>query len=308
METRANYVVVGAFVLALLTAIVVAVAWLGATSFNRDFAHYDVFFSGPVTGLAAGSAVRYNGVPVGRVIEIRIDPKNLEQVRATIEIDPNIQIKSDAVASLETQGLTGLAFIEVAGGSQSAPPLTRKEGDRYPVIASQPSGFQRVVSSAPQALDRMIEVADRLAQIFDEKNRAALAETLDNVRQVTGVAAAHAKDLDSTLTDTAVAAHELRATATDLAQLFGEGDARNMFVAASDAAKKLDNLADHLDQLVKEESPPLRDFGQNGLNQLGQLIADTRGLVASLNRLSDEVERDPARFLFGDRREGYQPR
>src|SRR6266478_1723621 len=98
METRANYVAVGAFVLAMLVAIVVAVAWLGASSFNRDFAHYDINFAGSVTGLAQGSAVRYNGIQVGRVIELRINPKNLEQVRVTIEVDPTIQIKTDAVA------------------------------------------------------------------------------------------------------------------------------------------------------------------------------------------------------------------
>lgn len=308
METRANYVAVGAFVLAMLVAIVVAVAWLGASSFNRDFAHYDVFFTGSVTGLTQGSAVRYNGIQVGRVIEIRIDPQNLEQVRATIEVDPTVQIKSDAVASLEIQGLTGLAFIDITGGSQTSPPLARKEGERYPVIASQPSGFQRVVASAPEALNRLIEVADRLSLIFDDKNRAALAETLQNLRQVTAVAAAHSADIDGTLADAAVAARELRGTATELRELFGEGDARNMFVALADTAKKLDRLADHMDALVQENRPALRDFGQNGLNQLSQLVIDSRALVASLNSIADQLQRDPPGFLFGDRRAGYQPR
>jgi phospholipid/cholesterol/gamma-HCH transport system substrate-binding protein len=292
----------------MLAAIVVAVAWLGASSFNRDFAHYDIFFTGSVTGLGPSSAVRYNGIQVGRVIELRINPLNLEQVRVTIEVDPTIQIKEDAVASFEVQGLTGLAFIDITGGSQNAPPLARKDGERYPVIVSQLSGLQRVVSNAPEALLRMIEVADRLSQIFDDKNRAALAETLQNVRQLTAVAAAHSGDLDAMIADAAVAARDLRGTAAELRHLFGEGDARNMFAALSDTAKKLDRLADHLDGLVQEDRPTLRDFGQNGLSQLSQLIVDARGLVASLNRVADQLQRDPSRFLFGDRREGYQPR
>jgi phospholipid/cholesterol/gamma-HCH transport system substrate-binding protein len=308
METRANYVAVGAFVLAMLIAIVVAVAWLGASSFNRDFAHYDVYFTGSVTGLTQGSAVRYNGIQVGRVIELRINPKNLEQVRATIEVDPTIQIKSDAAAALESQGLTGLAFIDITGGSQNAPPLERQDGERYPVIASQQSGFQKVVTSAPEALTRMIDVADRLSQIFDDKNRAALAETLQNVRQLTAVAAKRSADIDGAIADAAVAARDLRGTATELRQLFGEGDARNMFVTLADTAKKLDRLADHMDGLVQDNRPTLRDFGQNGLSQLSQLIVDARTLVASLNRVADAIQRDPSRFLFGDRREGYQPR
>ena len=308
METRANYVAVGAFVLAMLVAIVVAVAWLGATSFNRDFAHYDVYFSGSVTGLAQGSAVLYNGIQVGRVIEIRLNPKNLEEVRVTIEVDPTLQIKSDAAAALEVQGLTGGAFIDITGGSQSAPPLERREGDRYPVIASRQSGLQKVVTNAPEVLARLIDVADRLSLIFDDKNRAALADTLQSVRQLTAVAAGRSADIDRAIADSAVAAQELRGTAAELRELFGQGDARNMFVTASNAAKKLDHLADHIDSLVQEDRPALRDFSQNGLNQLSQLLVDARALVGNLNRIADEIERDPPRFLFGERREGYQPR
>ena len=309
METRANYVAVGAFVLAMLVAIVVAVAWLGATSFNRDFAHYDVYFQGSVTGLTQGSGVLYNGIQVGRVVEIRLNPKNPGEVRATIEVDPAIQIKADATASLEVLGLTGVAVINISGGSQDAPPLQRKEGERYPVIASRQSGLQQFVASAPEALARVIEVADRLALIFDDRNRAALADTLQNMRQLTGVVAGRSAEIESGLGDAAVAAHELRDTAAELRELFGPGDARNMFVTLSDTAKKLDRLADHLDGLVQENRPPLHDFTQNGLNQLSQLMVDARALVGNLNRIAADLQRDPPRFLFGaDRREGYQPR
>jgi phospholipid/cholesterol/gamma-HCH transport system substrate-binding protein len=309
METRANYVAVGAFVLAMLAAIVVAVAWLGATSFNRDFAHYDIYFPGSVTGLAQGSAVLYNGIQVGRVIEIRLNPKNVGEVRVTIEVDPTIQIKSDAAASLEVQGFTGAAIINISGGSQDAPPLQRREDERYPVIASRPSGLQQFVTNAPEALTRLIQLADQLSQLFDEKNRTAIADTLQNVRQLTAVAAGRSADIDKALADASVAAHDLRDTASELRELFGPGDARNMFVTLSDTAKKLDRLADHIDGLVQENRPPLHDFTQNGLNQLSQLVVDARALVGNLNRITDELERDPPRFLFGaDRREGYQPR
>ncbi|HKW54755.1 MAG TPA: MlaD family protein, partial [Stellaceae bacterium] len=156
METRANYVAVGAFVLLLLAGAVVALLWLARGQFNRESTYYDIYFSGSVTGLAQGSAVRYNGIQIGRVVEIRIDPQNTSQVRATIEVDQAAAvIKSDVVASLEVQGLTGAAFIEITGGSQGAPPLQRREGERYPVIASRPSGLQQVVTSAPEALARL---------------------------------------------------------------------------------------------------------------------------------------------------------
>ena len=311
METRANYVAVGAFVLLVLAGAVVALLWLARVQFNRESTFYDIYFAGSVTGLGQGSAVRYNGIQIGRVVEIRIDPQNTSQVRATIEVDQAATvIKSDAVASLEVQGLTGYAFIEITGGSQEAAPLQRREGQRYPVIASRPSGLQQVVTSAPEALARLIEVADRLALLFDEKNRAALSQTLENVRRVTAVAAARAGDVDSTLGDAAASMRELRGTVVDLHQLVAKGgEGRDMLASIDSASRKLDRLVDHLDALVQENRQPVRDFSQNGLNQLSQLLVEARAVIANLNRITDDIQRDPTRFLFGgDRREGYQPR
>ncbi len=311
METRANYVAVGAFVLLVLAGAVIALLWLARGEFNRESTFYDIYFAGSVTGLAQGSLVRYNGIQVGRVVEIRIDPQNLSQVRATVEVDPTTTvIKSDAVASLEIQGLTGTAFIEITGGSQNAPPLQRHEGERYPVIASRPSGLQQVVMSAPEALTRLIDVADRLALVFDEKNRAALSETLENLRRVSAVAAARAGDVDSTLGDAAASMRELRGTVVELHQLVAKGgEGRDMLASIDGASRKLDRLVEHLDTLVQENRQPVRDFSQNGLNQLSQLLVESRAVIANLNRITDDIQRDPARFFFGgDRREGYQPR
>ena len=317
METRANYIAVGAFVLIMLVGILVAALWIARVEFNRERAFYDVYFNGSVTGLAQGSEVRYNGIGVGRVEEIRIDPQNLQQVRVTIEVNQSALIKSDAVASLEVQGLTGGAYIEISGGSQSAPPLEAQPGQRYPVIASRQSGLQRVFASAPEVLSRLVDIADKLSAILDERNRAAIADTLENVRRVTAAAAAHSGDIDTMVGDTAAAVHEMRGTLAsanqtlaELRDLIGQkGEARNALQAFDDASHKLDKLATDLDALVQENRPPLRDFSQRSLNQLSQLLIDTRRLVGELTRLSEEIERDPSHFLFGgNRREGYQPK
>jgi phospholipid/cholesterol/gamma-HCH transport system substrate-binding protein len=311
METRANYVAVGAFVLLLLAGAVVALLWLARGQFNRESTYYDIYFTGSVTGLTQGSPVRYNGIQIGRVVEIRIDPQNTSQVRATIEVDQAATvIKSDAVASLEVQGLTGYAFIEITGGSQQAASLQRREGERYPVIASRPSGLQQVVTSAPEALARLIEVADRLSMLFDEKNRVALSETLENLRRVSAVAAARAGDVDSTLGDAAASMRELRGTVVDLHQLVAKGgEGRDMLASIDSASRKLDHLVDHLDAVVQENRQPLHDFSQNGLNQVSQVLVEARAVIANINRITDDIQRDPTRFLFGgEHRPGYQPR
>lgn len=317
METRANYIAVGAFVLIMVVGVFAVVLWIARVEFNRERAFYDIYFTGSVTGLAPGSEVRYNGIRVGRVEEIRIDPQNLQQVRVTIELDQAALIKADAVASIEVQGLTGSAYIEISGGSQNAPVLEARAGQRYPVIASRQSGLQRVFASAPEVLTRLGELADKLSAILDERNRAAIAETLDNVRRVTAVAAAHAGDLDQAMSETAASVRELRRTLAsandtlvELRALLGDkGDARTALQGIDQASRKLDKLATDLDAMVQENRPPLRDFSQRGLTQLSQLLGDARTLVDELTRLSDEIERDPTRFFFGgNRREGYQPK
>lgn len=316
METRANYVAVGAFVVIILTGVVVMVLWLARVEFNREFALYDIYFTGSVTGLTQGSAVLYNGIQVGRVTEIRIDPQNLQQVRVTIEVDQPALIKSDAVASLEMQGLTGVAFIEISGGSQSSPPLIAQPGQRYPVITSQQSGLQRLASTAPEALARLVDLADRLSALFDEQNRAAIAETLDNVRRLTAVAAGRAGDMDSAIGDAAATMRDLRATVAaahqsvvELQQMVGkDGPATATLQSADQAARKLDRLADELDAVVKENRQPLRTFSERGLNQLSLLLTDARTLVNQLTRLTDQISRNPSQLLFGSPREGYQPR
>jgi phospholipid/cholesterol/gamma-HCH transport system substrate-binding protein len=316
METRADYVLVGGFVLAILACLVVAVLWLARVQFNAAAATYDIFLTGSVTGLTPGAPVRYNGIPVGRVTDVQLDPQNQQRVRVTVEVNTRTPIKVDAVASLEVQGLTGGAFIEISGGSPDAPPLERQPGERHPVIASRPSGLQQVVTSAPEVLSRLIVLADRLNEILDEHNQAAMAETLENVRRFTATLAARSGDIDATIADGAAAVRDLRLaiaatskTADELRQLVAPGGELVQALKGIDAtSRRASEVAGHLDALVQENRQPVRDFSQRGLSEMQQLVADARALVAEMTRIADTLRRDPARFLYGERREGYQPR
>ena len=314
METRANYVMVGSFVLVVLAGAFVAILWLAHTQFNQQFVDYDIYFTGSVTGLSVGAPVNLNGVNIGRVTEIRLDPANPDQVRVTIEADAQAPIKSDSVASLELTGITGIYYIEISGGTRDAPPLTKQEGQRYAVIAAKPSRFASLVASAPEVLNKVIEVADRLSQILDEKNRQAIAQTLANVEQVSEVAVRDADKVDAILDDTKATVSDFRRTTVpalndSLAEVQKTlGSANAIFSDLSTTAKALNTATGHLDALIQENRPGLKDFSPGGLNDLHALITDTRTLVAGLTRVVAEIERDPTRFLFGEKREGYKPR
>lgn len=316
METRADYVLVGGFVLVLLAGLVGAVLWLARAEFNEEVSYYDTYLTGSVTGLNKGSVVRYNGIPVGRVSEIRLDPQDPTRVRVTLEIEGGTVIKSDVVASLEIQGLTGGAFINLTGGSRRAEPLARKDGERYPVIASRPSGLEQVVNNAPQLLAQIIILANQLSDVLNDKNRAALSETLENLRSLSAAAAGHAGEIDSAISDAAVGLRELRdtlasakATIDQLRDMIApNSEAQTALRSVEDTAHKLSKTSEDMDALVQENRPALREFTGNGLNQVQQLVAQAQLLVGELSRVAESVERDPARFLYGDRREGYQPR
>jgi phospholipid/cholesterol/gamma-HCH transport system substrate-binding protein len=314
METRANYVMVGSFVLVILVGIFVAILWLAHAQFNQRFTYYDVFFTGSVTGLSVAAPVNLNGVAIGRVTEIRLDPVNPDQVRVTVEVDATAPIKSDSVASLELTGITGIYYIEVTGGSREAPAITREEGQRYPVIAARPSRFASLVASAPEVMNRVIEVADRLAAILDDNNRLAIANTLANVEQITSAVARDTDKLDTIIDDTKATVGEFRKTTMpavndSLVELKRTLQSATTIISdLGGTIKGLNVATGHIDALIQDSRPGLKDFTQSGLNDLHALISDTRMLVAGLTRVAAELERDPTRFLFGERREGYKPK
>ena len=137
METRAHYVAVGAFVLAVIVLGFVAVLSLGRVEFAQDLKRYYIFFKGSVTGLSKGSVVQYNGITVGRVVDVRVDPDDLEKIQVTVEIDTNlVKIKTDARAFVDTNLLSGVATIQIRGGTREAKDLEPEPDHRYPVIAA----------------------------------------------------------------------------------------------------------------------------------------------------------------------------
>jgi phospholipid/cholesterol/gamma-HCH transport system substrate-binding protein len=292
METKANYVAVGAFVLICLTALVIALLWLGGSQYTREFAYYRTYFTGSVTGLGDGTLVRYNGIQVGRVSKVEFDPNNPKRVIVTLQINPELPIHSDSVASVASEGLTGGSYVEIDGGSQSAPVLVRTMFGEYPVIRSRPSTLQQLEASAPQLLAKINGVAERLNDVLSDKNRQAFSETLANLRLVTADFARHSSQFDSILKNVNTASTGLN---TDLSDL------HTVLQSAHETTERVDKLAQNVDKLAGDI-----DVQVNGA-RIDQVLAQTREMVKSLTRLSDELEREPTRLLYGDRRKGYTP-
>jgi phospholipid/cholesterol/gamma-HCH transport system substrate-binding protein len=320
METRAHHVVVGGFVLGILALVFVAVIWLARYQLEKEFTYYDIYFRGSVAGLTKGATVNYSGVQIGRVEDIALDPDNVERVRVTIAADPKVPIKRDAVASLEPQGITGYAYVQITGGTQEAPPVERKEGERFPVIRSRPSTLEEVFEATPKILEKTKEIAEQLALLFNDENRQALSDTIQNMRNATAALGGKGGDINGILVETSAMVKELRAAIATanrtlesvdkvLAGKDGVMDKVNATMTDfSAAARRASDVAGRIEQIVQENRAGLRDFSSRTLTDVNQLVADLRNLVQGLTRVAAEIERDPPRFFFGDRREGYRPR
>lgn len=312
METRAHYAAVGAFVLAMVFLAFAAVLWLARGSLNAQAVRYDIYFEGPVTGLRVGAEVDYNGVPVGKVVDVRIDPRNVGLDRVRVEIDDDVPIKVDARAAVESNILSGVAYILIDGGTQTAPLLRPKGNEEYAVIRAHRSRLASVTARAPELLAKLDDTADRLNHLLGNQNQQALAATLDNMQKFSRGLAARDQDIAELTRNANSAARGLATLVDNLNRSYsgpnGLGQKAGAALADFDRlAKNLNTTNQQLQGTIQDVRPGLRTFSQQTLGDLQGLVADARQLVSGLNRVSDQIERDPSRVLFGDRRQGYTP-
>src|ERR687897_66059 len=215
MEIRASYVIVGSVVMALLAGLAAFSLWLGDAGGDRDVARYEIAFAGSVSGLQEGGQVLYRGIPVGRVAEIRIDPDNVENVLVVVEIDRATPIKEDTIATLEFQGLTGIAYVQLRGGTQESARLD-PDAAKPPRIPSRRSALERVFESTPELLAQTLAVLDRLGLLLTDENLEALAGTLHNVERLTAALADRSGGVDAVLTGAAGMTEEVQKTSVEV--------------------------------------------------------------------------------------------
>jgi phospholipid/cholesterol/gamma-HCH transport system substrate-binding protein len=313
VETRASYVAVGAFVLLLMAAMAAFVVWLAGSSLrNVSLDNYLLFFSGSVSGLQEGSGVNYRGVPVGSVQSILIDPQNLERIRVVIGVRAGTPIVQGSVASLEIQGLTGNAAVQITGGVAGAPALVTPPGEPYPVLPVEITGFQAIVESVPQVLQRTSALLTDLGALISPDNQRAVTEILINVNTLTEALADRAQGIGATVAridkladDVDLLVNEARG---ELARLGSGADtlvttANSTIVRVSNNVDallaSLDSSATEIARILRDVAPGLETFGTDGLYEATALVGELRGLTENLSRLVTRVERSPGQFLFG---------
>lgn len=310
MEPKVNYFLVGSFVVILGAAMVIGMFWLGKTDYRGVNDRYEAFMRESVAGLSVDSTVKYRGVDVGRVKAITLNQSNPEEVRLTLDIARGTPIKTDTIAVLETQGLTGLATINLTGGSREAPPLQAAEGQEYPVIKTGPSLFFRL----DEAMSRLLSekgltklltdlgvLVKGASEVVDEENRVRLKQTLQDLSAVAQTIAAHKDQLDRGLTGAERSADNLAKMTLSLNE-----QVPLLLARINKSALSLQRLTDELavtskavGAVVNETKPEVEQFSRQTLPESSLLVSELRQLTGTLNRVLRDLEREPNALVFG---------
>ena len=263
-----------------------------------------------VAGLSVNSTVKYRGVDVGRVKDIVLNPDNPEEVLLTMDIMRGTPIKIDTIAVLETQGLTGLATINLKGGSRDAPSLQIQEGQTYPIIKTGPSLFFRLDEAVSRLLSEeglaqllvdLDTAAKGAAKVLDEDNRTMLKRTIKDLSDVAQTIAAHKTQIEQSLNGAARSADNLvKLTASLNAEVPTLLAGINKSVAAlSTATDELARTSKTVGAVVNEAKPELQQFTRRTLPEAGLLVTELRQLTGTLTRVARELEREPSSLVFG---------
>ena len=308
METRANYVLIGGFTLLASIFLLLFALWAAKFSSDRNWREYQVVFSEAVTGLTEGGSVQYNGISVGTVDKLSLVPDDARKVVALLKLKADTPVKVDTRAKLSQQGITGVPFILLSGGSPQAAPLEPGPNDEIPIIRTEPSALQNIADTA----NRLVE---RMDHLLSEENIRRISATLDNLEQATGSIAGQKEDIAALIVNAREVTDGLKLTVGKANGVI-DGVDRNLIARLpalmdriDSTAAKLDSTAGNANALIAENRPAINSFANDGLAQLGPTLAELRRLIRDLRNLSDRLEDRPASYILGrDAPKEFEPK
>ncbi|MFC3551493.1 MlaD family protein [Lysobacter cavernae] len=298
METKANYVLIGAFTILVTLFLLLFALWAAKYTSEKDWRNYAVIFNEPVTGLSEGGSVQYNGISVGTVQTLRLAPDDPRRVIALLRLQSDAPIKTDTRAKLSIQGITGSPFIQLTGGNPGSPPLANVDRREVPVIQTEASALQNIADTA----NRLVA---RLDQVLSDENVKRVSNTLANIEAMTGSIADQREDLRALIVNARKSSEQLTTT-LDTTNRAVENVDRELVAKLPGLIAKLDSTLTRLDSaannangILDDNRTAIRSFAHDGLSQLGPTLGELRSLVRDLRRLSDRLEGSPTRFLLG---------
>jgi len=300
MDRDANYVAVGAFVLLVIAMAVSFVFWYTEQRDKRSYERYEIYFPGTVSGLSAGSQVRYLGVDVGKVVHIMIDPEQRNRVLVIADIDSTAPIDVRTRASLSLQGITGLLFIDLKQDSKPAAPGVLAKGIDYPVIRSAPSDFDVLLSNLPALTTHLVELADRFNQVFSDDNVRALKATLENTRLASERLPDTVREVQGLIADVRRTTQEVQGAAAELRgiEVRTAPDIESAVASIRHVSDNLARTSAMLEHFVADNEQGVSRFTHQSLPEFEQLLRESRQAARDFRDLSRSLKQNPSQLLY----------
>ncbi|MEO8160375.1 MAG: MlaD family protein [Arenimonas sp.] len=298
METKANHVLIGAFTILVTVLTVLFALWAANYSSNKKWDQYEVVFSEAVTGLGNGGIVQYNGINVGEVTKLKLDPKDPRKVIARIRLAADTPVKIDTKAKLAFIGLTGVAQIQLSGGLPESPLLLPTADQPVPRIPTVPSALQNLSAAAD-------DIVERIRGILSDENVARISGTLDDIHQLSSTVAGQKDDIAALIKNMREVSVQLNTTlvkAQGSLDTIDKGVVKNLpeLVAKLDRTlASLESASKNANGVISDNREAISSFSQNGLGQIGPTLSELRILVHDLRRVTSRLDRNPAGYATG---------
>lgn len=311
METRSNHVLVGTVTLLLLAAVIAAAFWFSRLS-DGENKEYDIFFKQSVNGLAKGSSVNYSGVPSGQVEKIELWKRDPSFVKVRISVKDGTPVLQGTTATIAGVGFTGVSEIVLDGAVKGAAPIVCPAEntpaacpDGVPVIPTKPGALGELLNNAPQLLERLSTLTERLTELLNDKNQQSIAGILANVERVSSSLADRSPEIAATLAEariavqrTGVAVEQIGNLAATTDKMLNEegrpllGDLRKSVQAAT-------RSIDTLDKTIGEAQPGVHTFSTQTMPEVNQLVRDLREMSRAFRGVAEKLDQQGAGSIVG---------
>jgi len=327
METRSNQVLVGSITLGLLAALVLFIVWLTQLSGGGE-KKYDIFFQQTVEGLAKGSGVTFSGVPVGQIESINLVPDSPQFVRVRINVNSETPVLEGSTVTIRST-FTGISTIQID------PPPAPQAGQRprprreircpeenaqsecpfgVPVIPTRPGGVAQLLNTAPELLERVSTLTERLTELLSDRNQESIAGILDNLEAVSRSLAERGPEIAATLAEARTAIRQAGEAADRIGQLAGstqqlvDRDGRPLINDLRATLRSAQGSMAQLEGAIGDARPGIQAFSNQTLPEVGQLMRDLRATSESLREITDRLnQRGIGGVIGGQSLPDYQP-
>jgi len=322
METRSNQVLVGSITLALIAALVLFIVWLSQVS-NGGEKTYDIFFTQSVEGLAEGSPVTFSGVPVGQIKSINLEPQSPQFIRVRVTVRDDTPVLEGTTATIRGVGFTGVSQIQLDPPPPPEPGQPRRARREIrcpeqnaqaecpygvPVVPTRPGALGQLLNTAPELLERVSTLTERLTELLSDRNQESIAGILDNLQEVSRSLAERSPEIAATLAEARVAIRQAGEAAERIGRLAGttetllDRDGRPLIADLRQTLRSADRSMQQLEAAVGEARPGIQAFTNQTLPEVGQLMRDLRETSESLRDITERLNQQGVGGVIGGQR------